>query len=71
MANLVPLCPECSYQPFLELDYNHKHLSECSKIRCDNCGFEKEFQYRPERLKQKVIREIHRRIRKGEYEIAS
>jgi hypothetical protein len=79
MENLVPLCPECSYQPFLELDFNLNHITDedfrksirASLVKCDSCDFEKKFQYEPEILKSKVTREIHRRIRKGEYETAT
>ena len=39
VGNLVPLCPKCSYQPDLSIDYRGGAYLDGSMIRCDNCGF--------------------------------
>lgn len=71
--SLVALCPECAYQPKVEETYNFdlenesSGLQSSSKMVCDNCGFEQVWQDSPEYLKNRATREIHRKIRTGEY----
>lgn len=62
--NLAPICPnkECSCQ--LEPIYNSAYRAvDFVTLVCDHCGFEKRFDCNWEQLKQKVAKEVDRRIR--------
>lgn len=70
--NLTPLCPECSYQLNLSPTIDRTKLSKgadfiMTKVECDHCGFKKEINDEIDRLKHKVIKEIHRKIRTEEF----
>ena len=66
---LVPICPNCSYQPPIQMFYPGGYIAagENSLIQCDHCGFKIQFDYPPEILTDRIEREIHRKIRTGEY----
>lgn len=70
IINLVALCPECSYQPFIERGFE-QYLAQSSEVNCDNCGFHQVWQYSPDTLRSRVVREIHRKIRTDEYKAAT
>jgi hypothetical protein len=66
---LVPICPRCKYQPPIRrFDIGgFQAASEGTLIQCDHCGFKKQFDFPPEILEDRITREIHRKIRTGEY----
>ncbi|WP_069131024.1 hypothetical protein [Rhodohalobacter halophilus] len=67
VTGLIPLCPECSYQPVIRNEYTVPYR-EISSIECENCSFNKKLDVHPGKLEERVIKEIHRKIRTGEYE---
>ena len=69
IINLVPLCPNCSYQPDLErYKYGSLHAEKIGlKIECKKCGFERGWQDNPKNVLKEVRKEIQRRVRTGEY----
>lgn len=67
VTNLIPLCPQCSYQPEIERENVPSTYSDKAKIYCENCGFRKKWDVQPAKLKERVTKEIHRKLRTGEY----
>ena len=63
---LIPLCPKCQYQANVAVTPS----SGCT-ISCPNCGFRKEFDRHLNVLLDMVEKEIHRRVRTGEYRKAA
>jgi hypothetical protein len=62
--SLGPLCPRCDYDlRRIASTYNWEDAS----LKCDHCGEEWHFQFKMPRLLDRVLREIHRRLRKGEW----
>ena len=58
--NPSALCPKCK----TELDMD---MGSWSEARCGHCGFEKRFDMSGRELLTRVMKEIHRRVRTGEY----
>lgn len=66
VVSLTPLCPRCQFQlspirssAFRAID----HIS----LRCENCGFKRDFELNWPQVYSLVERLIHRSVRTGEY----
>jgi hypothetical protein len=66
--SLVPYCPKsgCSCQLDPREMSGYQAIGDISLV-CDHCGFRKDFDCNWDELKWKVIKEIDRRIRTGEF----
>lgn len=62
--SVSPLCPRCDYdlRP-IPSNYNWNDAA----LKCDHCGEEWFFEFRMSGLLDRVLREINRRLRKGEW----
>jgi hypothetical protein len=69
VVDLVPICPQCKYQPPVHRFHigDYAAAGEGCLIQCDHCGFKKEFDFLTEVLQDRITREIHRKIRTGEF----
>lgn len=64
----IPFCPQCDYQPVLQEVYDHPQNR--TEVRCDNCGFSKQFDFPPYEVQDKASRHVQRKLRTGEYKRA-
>ena len=72
--NVIALCPKCSNQLYLEDDpagyaYGVIGASVPCMVKCEHCGFKKQFGMTAVEVLKMRDKEIVRRFRRGEYKI--
>ena len=65
--NLISLCPECSNQLDLKRPSDFRELSVFTEAYCDRCDHTMKLIFPRDKANQRIIKEIHRLIRTGEY----